>query len=125
MNRSEKTKMETDAQKDPITVTENAARRISELALKQGNAELKLRLSVKGGGCSGFQYDFSLVEAPEDGDILVTKNGAKVVVDPMSLLYLMGSELDFVEDIIGSSFRLQNPNVEAACGCGTSFSLSA
>lgn len=113
------------ARKDPITVSEPAARRISELAIKQGNKDLKLRLSVKGGGCSGFQYDFAFVEVPEEGDILVQRDGSSVVVDPMSLLYLTGAELDFVEDIIGSSFRVTNPNVQAACGCGSSFTLAS
>ncbi len=111
--------------KGPISVSENAARRISELVIKQGNQDLKLRLSVKGGGCSGFQYDFAFVETPEEGDILVERDGAKVVVDPMSLLYLTGAELDFIEDIIGSSFRVTNPNVQAACGCGSSFTLAS
>jgi len=109
----------------PISVSESAARRISELALKEGNEDLKLRLSVKGGGCSGFQYDFAFVDTPEEGDILVERDGAAVVVDPMSLLYLTGSELDFIEDIIGSSFRITNPNVQAACGCGSSFTLAS
>lgn len=108
---------------DPIEVSPNAARRITELADKEGNHDLKLRLSVKGGGCSGFQYDFALVDSPEEGDILVERHGATVIVDPMSLLYVTGSELDYIEDIIGSSFRITNPNVQAACGCGSSFSL--
>lgn len=108
----------------PVTMSENAAKRISFLAENEGNPELKLRISVNGGGCSGFQYGFDWAEKVDDGDVLVERNGAGLLVDSTSLLYLIGSEVDFIEDLIGSSFRINNPNVQAACGCGTSFSVA-
>jgi iron-sulfur cluster assembly accessory protein len=106
-----------------VTLTENAARRISELARNEP-ANSKLRVSVEGGGCSGFQYKFDLVseDAAED-DIVIERSGASVVIDRTSIGYLTGSEIDFVDDIIGASFKIRNPNAVAACGCGTSFSI--
>ena len=108
----------------PVTMSENAAKRIAFLASNEGNPDLKLRISVNGGGCSGFQYGFDWAEQVDEGDILVERNGAGLLVDSTSLLYLVGSEVDFIEDLIGSSFRINNPNVQAACGCGTSFSVA-
>lgn len=106
-----------------VTLTENAARRIAELS----NGELSpsmLRVSVEGGGCSGFQYKFDLVGDPAAADdIVIERNGARVVIDPVSIAYMTGSEIDFVDDIIGASFKIRNPNAVAACGCGTSFSV--
>ena len=84
---------------------------------------LRLRVSVSGGGCSGFQYGFALDDQDEDGDIVIERDGAAVVVDGMSLMYVLGSELDFVEDLSGSYFRVRNPNAASSCGCGTSFSV--
>lgn len=107
----------------PVGMTESAARRIGELKAREGNSELMLRLSVNGGGCSGFQYAFGWANEKEDGDIAVKRDGETMLVDSTSLLYLIGSELDFIEDIGGSSFRVINPNVQASCGCGTSFSV--
>lgn len=82
-----------------------------------------LRVSVEGGGCSGFQYKFDLVAARDPDDIVLEKAGATVLIDPVSLQYMAGSEIDFVDDLIGASFQIRNPNATASCGCGTSFSL--
>jgi len=107
----------------PMSVSANAARRISQLIEQQGNPALKLRLGVTGGGCSGFQYTFGFDDKTEDGDIIIEKDGVKVLIDDMSLMYVMGSELDFVEDLVGASFQVKNPNAQSSCGCGTSFSV--
>jgi iron-sulfur cluster assembly accessory protein len=82
-----------------------------------------LRVSVEGGGCSGFQYKFDLVGASQPDDIVIEKEGAQVLIDPVSLGFLAGSEIDFVDDLIGQSFKVRNPNATASCGCGTSFSV--
>src|SRR3954449_9154213 len=101
---------EIKARPAPITVTESAARRIAALAAAEGQAGVRLRISVSGGGCSGFQYGFALDDRNEDGDIAVEREGARVVIDGMSLLYMIGSEVDYVEDLTGSYFRVNNPN---------------
>ena len=82
-----------------------------------------LRVSVEGGGCSGFSYKFDLVEQPEADDIVIERSGATILIDPVSVPYIQGSEPDFVDDLIGASFKVKNPNATASCGCGTSFSL--
>jgi iron-sulfur cluster assembly accessory protein len=105
-----------------ITVSERAARRIGEILKSEGDGAM-LRISVEGGGCSGFQYKFDLVDTQAGDDIVIAKSGAQVLIDPVSFEYLSGSEIDFVDDIIGASFKIQNPNATASCGCGTSFSL--
>ncbi len=107
----------------PLQLTASAARRIAAVAQAEGRKEARLRVSVSGGGCSGFQYQFALDEAPEDGDVVIERDGAAVVVDGMSLMYVLGSELDFVEDLTGSYFRVKNPNATSSCGCGTSFAI--
>lgn len=114
---------QTETREIPVKITENAARRVAELIEKQGNPDLMLRIAVEGGGCSGFQYGFSFAEEAEPGDLELERDGVKVLVDSASLLYLAGSEVDFVEDIVGSSFRITNPNATASCGCGTSFAV--
>ena len=114
---------EIKARPAPIAVTESAARRIAALIAAEGRPGVKLRVSVSGGGCSGFQYGFALDDKDEPGDILVERDGAKVAVDDMSLMYLLGSELDWVEDLTGSYFRMRNPNASSQCGCGTSFAI--
>src|ERR671911_2981467 len=114
---------EIKARPDPFQLSERAARRIGEILASEGQPGLKLRISVSGGGCSGFQYGFALDDHDEDGDIAVEREGAKVVIDGMSLLYLVGCELDFVEDLTGSYFRVSNPNATASCGCGNSFAV--
>lgn len=107
----------------PVTISESAAARVAELIRLQGNDNLKLRLSVSGGGCSGFQYGFDFAEDAAPDDIVVERDGVTMLVDSMSLLYLIGSEVDYVEDLIGASFRVNNPNATAGCGCGSSFSI--
>jgi iron-sulfur cluster assembly accessory protein len=105
-----------------VTVTERAANRIGEI-LGREPAGTMLRVSVEGGGCSGFQYKFDTERSRADDDIVIEKNGATVLIDPVSLNYMTGSEIDFVDDLIGSSFRVNNPQATASCGCGTSFAL--
>jgi iron-sulfur cluster assembly accessory protein len=107
---------------DPVTVTERAAKRIAEIVAGEAAAQA-LRVSVEGGGCSGFQYKFDLVPEAGDDDTILERSGAKVVIDQISLGFLAGSEIDFVDDLIGASFRVNNPNATASCGCGTSFSI--
>ena len=105
-----------------ITISDRAADRIA--AILKGEAALSLfRVSVEGGGCSGFQYRFDLVTERAPDDLLIERDGARVVVDPVSLGFMQGAELDFVDDLIGAQFKLNNPNVTAACGCGTSFTI--
>ena len=106
----------------PITLSANAARRINEIVADEPTNKL-LRVSVEGGGCSGFQYKFVLVAEREPDDVVVERDGATVLIDPVSLMYMAGSEIDFVDDLIGSSFRVNNPNAVAGCGCGTSFTI--
>ena len=105
-----------------VTVTERAARRIGEI-LGQEPAGTMLRVSVEGGGCSGFQYKFDTERERADDDIVIQQSGATVLIDPVSLNYMAGSEIDFVDDLIGSSFKVHNPKATASCGCGTSFAL--
>jgi iron-sulfur cluster assembly accessory protein len=105
-----------------FTVTERAARRIAEIVGSEPITRV-MRVSVDGGGCSGFQYRFDLVAAGEPDDLVVEQSGARVVVDPVSLPYMAGSELDFVDDLIGAQFKIKNPMAKSSCGCGTSFSV--
>jgi iron-sulfur cluster assembly accessory protein len=105
-----------------VTVSARAARRIGEI-LKDEAAGAMLRVSVEGGGCSGFQYKFDIEHAKAADDILVARDGAVVLIDPVSLKYMAGAEIDFVDDLIGASFKIGNPNATASCGCGTSFSI--
>jgi iron-sulfur cluster insertion protein len=109
----------------PFTVSPRAASRIRALAREQGDAGLKLRISVKGGGCSGFQYDFQLEKTSAPGDVVVEKDGGAVVIDPTSLMYMIGAEVDYAEELAGSYFKITNPKAESACGCGTSFAVKA
>jgi iron-sulfur cluster assembly accessory protein len=105
-----------------VTVSGRAARRIGEI-LKGEPTGAMLRVSVEGGGCSGFQYKFDIERAKAEGDIVIAHDGATVLIDPVSVNYLAGAEIDFVDDLIGASFKINNPNATASCGCGTSFSL--
>jgi iron-sulfur cluster assembly accessory protein len=107
---------------DGITVSERAARRIGEI-LKREQPGTMLRLSVEGGGCSGFQYKFDMDRTQAPDDVILRRDGATVLIDQVSLQFLAGSEIDFVDDLIGASFRVNNPNAKASCGCGTSFAL--
>ncbi len=105
-----------------VTVTERAARRIGEILGKEPDGTM-LRVSVEGGGCSGFQYKFDMERAQTADDVLIRRDNAAVLIDAVSLNYLAGSEIDFVDDLIGASFRINNPQAKTSCGCGTSFSL--
>ena len=105
-----------------ITVSERAAKRIGEI-LKGEPAGTMLRVSVEGGGCSGFQYKFDMERAKAADDLVISRDNAVVLIDPMSVNYMAGSEIDFVDDLIGASFKVNNPKAKTSCGCGTSFSL--
>ena len=105
-----------------ITVSERAARRIGEILKTEGDGAM-LRISVEGGGCSGFQYKFDIARNRADDDLVLTRDTAVVLIDPVSVNYMAGSQIDFVDDLIGQSFKINNPNATASCGCGTSFSL--
>ncbi|HEY1473890.1 MAG TPA: iron-sulfur cluster assembly accessory protein [Pseudolabrys sp.] len=105
-----------------VTVSERAARRIGEI-LKGEPAGSMLRVSVEGGGCSGFQYKFDVERAKAADDTVIAREGAVVLIDPVSVNYMAGSEIDFVDDLIGASFKVNNPKAKASCGCGTSFAL--
>jgi len=105
-----------------VTVSARAAQRIGEI-LKGEGAGAMLRVSVEGGGCSGFQYKFDIDRAKADDDVVIAQDGATVLIDPVSLNYMAGAEIDFVDDLIGASFRVNNPKATASCGCGTSFTI--
>jgi iron-sulfur cluster assembly accessory protein len=105
-----------------VKVSERALRRIGEI-LQSEPAGTMLRVSVEGGGCSGFQYKFDMEREQAQDDLVIARDGAVVLIDPVSVQYMAGSEIDFVEDLIGASFKVNNPNATASCGCGTSFAL--
>ena len=107
----------------PIVFTDAAANKVSELIQEEDNPELKLRVFISGGGCSGFQYGFTFDENIEDGDSQVTNQGVTLIVDPMSVQYLMGAEIDYKEDLQGAQFIIRNPNAATTCGCGSSFTV--
>jgi iron-sulfur cluster assembly accessory protein len=105
-----------------VTVTDSAARKIQELMADESEGEVSvLRIAIQGGGCSGFQYALGFDRGPQDGDNEIESNGVRVVIDPFSAPYLTGSEIDFVDALMGAGFAINNPNVQAACGCGSSF----
>jgi iron-sulfur cluster assembly accessory protein len=106
----------------PVTVSARAARRIAEI-LKEEPQPSMLRVAVTGGGCSGFQYNFAIDEVKADDDLVLERDGAVVVIDSLSLDFLGGAEIDFVDDLIGAAFKINNPNAQSSCGCGTSFSV--
>jgi len=106
-----------------LGLTASAARRILKVAESEGNPALALRISVSGGGCSGFQYSFTLDAEETADDVVITRDGARLLVDTVSLDYLRGSELDFVEDLSGAGFRINNPLAVSSCGCGNSFAI--
>src|SRR5882757_4034720 len=105
-----------------VDMTEAAAKRIAKIVSGE-DGKTALRVSVEGGGCSGFSYKFDLVDARNDDDVAIEKNGATVLIDDLSLVYMGGSVIDFVDDLMGQSFQIKNPNAVASCGCGTSFSI--
>ena len=106
----------------PFVFTDGAANKVKELILEEGNPDLKLRVFVSGGGCSGFQYGFTFDEVTNDDDTALEKNGVTLLVDPMSYQYLVGAEIDYTEGLEGSQFVIKNPNATSTCGCGSSFS---
>jgi iron-sulfur cluster assembly accessory protein len=105
-----------------VTVSARAAKRIAAILAREP-APAMLRLAVTGGGCSGFSYNFALDETRMDDDLLVEEGGAKILIDPVSLDFLAGSEIDFTDDLMGQAFKVNNPNATSSCGCGTSFSV--
>jgi len=107
----------------PVVFTEAAARKVRELMEEEGNPNLKLRIYVAGGGCAGFQYGFTFDEQINDDDTTVESGGVTLVIDPMSIQYLAGAEIDYKEDLNGAQFVIRNPNAVTTCGCGSSFSV--
>jgi iron-sulfur cluster insertion protein len=107
---------------DPLLFTDNAANKVKQLIEEEGNADLKLRVFVSGGGCSGFQYGFTFDEMANEDDTVMSKNGVQLLIDPMSFQYLVGAEIDYQENLEGAQFVIKNPNATTTCGCGSSFS---
>lgn len=108
---------------DTVTLSDSAAKRIAAILTTEAGKNA-MRVSVEGGGCSGFSYKFDLIDTPAaDDDLVIEKNAATVFIDSMSLIYMAGSEIDFVDNLLGQSFQIKNPNAVASCGCGTSFSV--
>lgn len=108
---------------DQIVFTQAAASKVSQLIEEEGNPGLMLRVYIQGGGCSGFQYGFTFDEAVGDGDTEVETDGVTLLIDPMSIQYLMGAEIDYTEGLQGAQFVIRNPNASTTCGCGSSFSV--
>lgn len=107
---------------DPLVFTDSAASKVKQLIEDEGNVDLKLRVFVSGGGCSGFQYGFTFDEVANEDDTVLSKNGVQLLIDPMSFQYLVGAEIDYQEGLEGSQFVIKNPNATTTCGCGSSFS---
>lgn len=107
----------------PIVFTENACNKVKELINEEGNPDLKLRVFVSGGGCSGFQYGFTFDEIANEDDSVFEKEGVSLLIDPLSFHYLVGAEIDYEEDATGAQFVIKNPNAQSTCGCGSSFSI--
>jgi len=107
----------------PLVFSDSAATKVKTLIEEEGNAELKLRVFVTGGGCSGLQYGFTFDEAVNDDDTIMEKNGVSLLIDPMSYQYLIGAEIDYSEGLEGAQFVIKNPNASSTCGCGSSFSV--
>src|ERR1700722_2251764 len=108
---------------EPLLFTDAAAHKVRELIVEENNPNLKLRVYISGGGCSGFQYGFTFDENRADDDLAVDKDGVTLVVDPLSLQYLMGAEIDYTENLQGARFVSRNPNAKTTCGCGSSFAV--
>jgi iron-sulfur cluster insertion protein len=113
---------EQDAMPAPINFTDSAAQKVAQLIEEEGNPDLKLRVFVQGGGCSGFQYGFTFDEIMNDDDTAMEKNGVTLLIDSMSYQYLVGAEIDYKDDLEGAQFVIKNPNATSTCGCGSSFS---
>lgn len=107
----------------PLNFTAAAAAKVRELVAEEGNAALKLRVYIQGGGCSGFQYGFEFDEQQGDDDLAIETDGVTLLVDPLSLQYLMGGEVDYTESLHGAQFVIRNPNAKSTCGCGSSFTV--
>ena len=107
----------------PLNFSDSAANKVKELIVEEGNPELKLRVFVTGGGCSGFQYGFTFDEVQNDDDTVMQKNGVTLLIDSMSMQYMMGAEIDYTEGLEGAQFVIRNPNATTTCGCGSSFSV--
>lgn len=107
----------------PLNFSDSAANKVKELIADEGNPELKLRVFVTGGGCSGFQYGFTFDEVKNDDDTVMEKNGVTLLIDAMSMQYMMGAEIDYTEGLEGAQFVIRNPNAVSTCGCGSSFSV--
>jgi iron-sulfur cluster insertion protein len=107
----------------PLVFTDSAASKVKDLIIEEGNPDLKLRVFVTGGGCSGFQYGFTFDEIRNDDDTVMEKEGVMLLIDPMSYQYLVGAEIDYTEGLEGSQFVIRNPNATSTCGCGSSFSV--
>ena len=107
----------------PLVFTDSAADKVKQLIEEEGNPELKLRVFVQGGGCSGFQYGFTFDEAINEDDTVMNKGGVQLLIDSMSYQYLVGAEIDYKDDINGAQFVIKNPNASTTCGCGSSFSV--
>ncbi|HEX8978281.1 MAG TPA: iron-sulfur cluster insertion protein ErpA [Parasulfuritortus sp.] len=107
----------------PLNFSDSAANKVKELIVEEGNPELKLRVFVTGGGCSGFQYGFTFDEVQNDDDTVMQKNGVTLLIDSMSMQYMMGAEIDYTEGLEGAQFVIRNPNAVSTCGCGSSFSV--
>ncbi|MCC6710159.1 MAG: iron-sulfur cluster insertion protein ErpA [Gammaproteobacteria bacterium] len=112
-----------EAQENPLVFTNSAATKVRQLIDEEGDQNLMLRVFVSGGGCSGFQYGFTFDQNETEGDTIVENQGVKLLVDPMSVQYLMGAEIDYTEGLEGSQFVIRNPNATTTCGCGSSFSV--
>ena len=121
MNAITETKSVTEMQV-PLIFTDSAANKVKKLIEEEGNSDLKLRVFVSGGGCSGFKYGFTFDELINEDDTVMEKNGVKLVIDPMSFQYLVGSEIDYQENLQGAQFIIKNPSATSTCGCGSSFS---
>ena len=113
----------TDTLPDPLVFTDSAASKVKQLIDEEDNTDLMLRVFISGGGCSGFQYGFTFDESVIDGDIVVEKDGVRLLIDPMSIQYLNGAEIDYSENMEGAQFVIRNPNAQTTCGCGSSFSV--
>ncbi len=111
------------AEEAPLVFTDSAATKVKTLIHEEENPNLKLRVFISGGGCSGFQYGFTFDENHKDGDTMVENDGVQLLIDPMSFQYLIGAEIDYTEDLQGSQFVIRNPNASTTCGCGSSFSI--
>jgi len=108
---------------DQVTISESAVIKIADILAEENNPKVKLRTFVQGGGCSGFQYGFTLDEDQNEDDFVIEKQGVKILIDAMSMQYLSGAVIDYKEELMGSSFSISNPNAETTCGCGSSFSV--